>query len=588
MIAHVLPLRTLPRGLDFFTYSVPEPLQTTVTIGHCVKIPFRSQTLLGIVLRIENKTGKNLKSIVDIVNAVPLLDEEYLIFLEKMAKFYGVSASASIKSALPPLQPHKIQEEHIKAWNKDIKNSNPTEYSWYHSVAEQKAVYARYEKERIIIIVPQKNDIQKIMLALSPSRQKECVVWSSDESIKHERELWFKIRNGEVRTLISTRGALWYPLHQSFDRIIIEFEHSQDHKHFDQSPRFSAKDLAKMHVKNFGLAYSEMSYSPSVTSYYFIQTNKYPLTNPFTAQLPAPRIIFPDANFVRTPIFTPTISAIHEALETKPTRDIVLLFNLTTPPKYGICRDCSTQIPVPLPEMCPQCGSIRVLLLGQTITSVAKWLSKEFSTVEIVTINKISDKLLPSKTARIIIGTKALLGMIEWNNVGLAAILDFTRQAMFAEYLTHEDLRHRIREFQFFLPHDAPLLIQTETEHSILQTIQNDALWYEQELHNRQNLGYPPFSYLVRYLVPGTTEEQALQNAKNAIDELYRRLTKTPKNITIQGPLPASTKNQNKFWAVVMVKILESDILQTSLWCHESFLATTKIDPNPITLTSPH
>ena len=596
MIAQVLPLRTLPRGLDYFTYSVPESLQKSILPGQCVKIPFRSQTLLGLVQQLENKVGKDLKPVLEIVNQTPLLGSDYLTFLEKMAKFYGVSAASVIKSALPPLQPNKIETEEIENWltkpsakQTDLKTTGPTEYSWYHSREEQKAAYARYEMERLIIIVPQKSDLVKVFAALSQKRQAETVLWSSNLSVKEERDLWFKIRNGQIKTLIATRGALWLPLHQSFDRIIIEFEQDQNHKHWDHSPRFTTKDLAKMQVRNFNLAYSEMSYSPSVTSYYFIQEKKYPLTNVSSVNLPSPQLIFPDNNFERAPLFSPTISAIHDALEAGLQPDIVLLFNLTTPAKQGICRNCSALIDTPLPEFCPKCGDARLKVLGQTITSVAKWLTKEFPNTEIITVNKITDHIPSSGTARIIIGTRALLGMIDWSKISLAAILDFTRQAMFAEYLTHEDLRHLIRQFQFWLPSGSPLLIQSDTtEHILLTTIQNDKAWYESELTNRANLGYPPYSYLVRYLIPGITEEVALQAAKKAMSDLQARLTKTPKNIIIQGPLPASAKNQGKCWAVVMVKIQESDILSATTWCHESFSATTKIDPNPISLTSPH
>ncbi len=589
MIAQVLPLRTLPRGLDFFTYSVPESMRATILPGQCVKIPFRSQTLLGVVERLENKIGQNLKPVLEIVNLIPLLGSDYLNFLGKMAKFYGVSAASTIKSALPPLQPNKIHHEIIENWKWEIKTPKPTEYSWYHSFAEQQEAYSRYEHERLIIIVPQKTDIPRVLSVLEGTRQAEALLWSSNLSTKEERELWFKVRNGEVHTLIATRGALWLPLHQSFDRIIIEYEHDQNHKHWDHSPRFTTKDLAKMQVRNFGLSYSEMSYSPSVTSYYFIQEKKYATPVLPKNILPTPKIIYPDNNFERAPIFTPTITAIHNALETNPTQDIVLLFNLTALSKQGICRDCTALIPMPLPEFCPQCQSIRLVTLGQTITTVANWLKKEFPDIEIITVNKAMDTIPTSAKARIMVGTRAILGIVEWDKISLAVILDFTRQAMFAEYLTHEDLRHLIRQFQFFLPANSPLLIQSETaEHTLLTSIQNDKIWYESELANRQALGYPPYSYLVRYLVPGITEDMAMASAKKAMDNLRVRLTKTPKNITIQGPLPASAKNQNKFWVVVMVKIQESDILSGVTWCHESFSANTKVDPNPISLTSPH
>ena len=590
MIADVLPLRTLPRGLDFFTYSVPLELEKTLQPGQAIKIPFRSQTLLGVVLKIRAGQAKNLKPILEIINPIPLLGPDYLDFLERLAKFYGVSMSGLVKSALPPLQSLKIANETIVEWKSTTRASQTPDYLWYANEDEQRAGYGNYQKERLAIIVPEVKDILSVHAALPLNRQAEAILWTSSDSQKNEREHWFAIRNSQAHTLIATRGALWLPLHQSFDRIVIEYEGDQNHKHWDQSPRFTTRDLAKMHARNFGLSYTEAGFSPSVSSYFFIQEKRYNLfdkrENKNNNQA---KIILPDSGWA-APIFSPTIQKIENALETKPGQDIVLIFNQTKPGKVGICRDCTHVIATPLPEFCPNCGGINLKTIGHTIGTVANFLKKELDKTDaaIITVDKETE-LLDSEKSRIIIGTWAILGKITWSKISVAAILDFTRQALFAEYLTHEDLHYRIKQLQFFLADSAELLIQSETaEHPLLTALSKDQAWYESQLSERAELGFPPYSYLVRYLLPGKDEAGALKLAQVAVKRLEAGLTQAPKKCIIQGPLPASAKHQGKAWAIVMVKLSEPDILTAVSWLNQFFPTTAKIDPNPITVTSPH
>lgn len=590
MIADVLPLRTLPRGLDFFTYSVPIQLEKTLQPGQAIKIPFRSQTLLGVVLKIRQGPTKNLKPILEIINLIPLLGPDYLDFLERLAKFYGVSMSALVKSALPPLQSLKIANETIEEWKITTRTTQIPDYLWYNTIIEQKSAYAAYKNERLAIIVPEIKNIATVHAALPTDRQSEAILWTSTDSQKNEREHWFTIRNGQARTLIATRGALWLPLHQSFDRIIIEYEGDQNHKHWDQSPRFTTRDVAKMQARNFGLNYSEAGFSPSVSSYFFIQEKRYNLIDKReNKNSNGPKIILPDSRR-SGPIFSPTIQEIENTLEIKPGQDIILIFNQTKPGKVGICRDCNHIIATPLPEFCPNCSGINLKIIGHTIGTVANFLKKELTNtdIEIITVDKETE-LPDSEKSRIIIGTWAILGKITWSKISLAAILDFTRQALFAEYLTHEDLHYRIKQLQFFLPNNAELLIQSETaEHPLLTALSNDQAWYESQLTERAELGFPPYSYLVRYLLPGKDEAEALKLATAARQRLEAGLTQTRKKCIIQGPLPASSKHQGKAWAIVMVKLSEPDILTAVSWLNQFFPATAKIDPNPITVTSPH
>lgn len=590
MIVDVLPLRTLPRGLDFFSYSVPAHLATQIQAGQCLKIPFRSQTIIGVALKIRSGSEKNLKTITEIINPVPLLGADYLLFLEQLAAFYGLSHATLVKSALPPLQPNKIGLENITPWRTIKKSSGQPQYVWYKNLDEQTDSYHQYSQERIAIIVPEIKDVATVLAALPADRQAQALVWTSHNSQKIEREQWFTIRNGQATTLIATRSALWLPLCQSFDRIIIEYEGDHNHKHTEQAPRFTTRDVAKLHAKNFGLHYTEAGFSPSVASYFFISEKKYSLVTKPESRIQTPiTVILPDSNRA-VPIFSPTLETIKKTIATSPTKDIVLIFNQTKPGKTGICRGCLQLIPTPLPELCPHCGNTNLVTIGHTINSVASFLKKELPQVaeQIITVDKETE-LTASTSGRIVIGTWAVLAKISWANISLVALLDFTRQAIFAEYITHEDLHYRIKQLQFFVLPNTPILIQSESsEHPLLQALTNDARWYETQLFERSQLDFPPYAYVVRYLVPGPTDEQALHTAQTVIKRLQQALTSTPKKCIIQGPLLANGHWQNKAWAIIMVKLTEPDILTSVIWLNQFFPTPIKIDPNPISVTSPH
>lgn len=591
MIADVLPLRTLPRELGFFSYTIPEELLSTITLGQCVSVPFRSQTLLGVVRKIYSGDESKLKPLHAIINTTPLLGPEYLDFLERMAHFYGSGVSTIYKRALPPLQPTKLNQLVVSPWRTPAaKSATVPNYHWYTTEAEHRTAYQTYDSERIVIIVPEVRFLQYVRSCLPPERQTDAVIWSSSDSTKVERADWLAIRNGEIKTLIATRGALWLPLHQCFDRIIIDLEHDENHKQRDQSPRFSSKDLAKMQAKYFGIQYSEMSFSPSVTSYYFIQEKRYQLFAPQTETLPAPTILYPSAGKKYVPIFAPLLEKIHIILEqnTGP-QTIVLIFNQVKPGKVGLCQDCQHTCSVPLPEICPNCQSTKLKALGQTIATVATWLKNELPDYaeQIITVDKETKSTEFTPGPKIIIGTWAALPLIN-ETAALVALLDFTRQALFPDYLTHEQLRHRLRQLQFFLPSQAELYVQSETEHPLLNTITTTETWYNEQLRDRQALGYPPYAYLIRYLIPGKTPAEALNQATACIKHLQRALTISRKKASIQGPLPLNTRWQNQDWQVFLAKTTEPDIVATVTWFNQYLGTKVKVDPNPISLTSPH
>ena len=122
MLAHIIPLRRLPRDVETFDYSVPDELKDTIRPGQLVTIPFRKSDILGLVLTIHNTTTMSspttigndiggdlaLKPIKTIINESPLLSEAHIQMLLKLSRWYGVSLATMVKWSLPPLKKRKL------------------------------------------------------------------------------------------------------------------------------------------------------------------------------------------------------------------------------------------------------------------------------------------------------------------------------------------------------------------------------------------------------------------------------------------------------------------------------------------------
>jgi len=89
-------------------------------------------------------------------------------------------------------------------------------------------------------------------------------------------ESWQGIRRGRYRVVIGPRSALFAPL-DKLGLIIVDEEHDSSYKQVDPAPRFHGRDGAIMRGKLAGATVLLGSASPSLESYYHVQTGRYRL-----------------------------------------------------------------------------------------------------------------------------------------------------------------------------------------------------------------------------------------------------------------------------------------------------------------------
>ncbi|MBP1748357.1 MAG: priA, partial [Deltaproteobacteria bacterium] len=101
MIADIaLPI---PVG-KYFSYTVPDHIAPYVSMWSRVRVPFRQRDAAGIVAGIREGDGTGLKSIIEPLEFVPLVDAELAALSDWASSFYLTPKGLVMKYVLPPLR----------------------------------------------------------------------------------------------------------------------------------------------------------------------------------------------------------------------------------------------------------------------------------------------------------------------------------------------------------------------------------------------------------------------------------------------------------------------------------------------------
>jgi len=91
-------------GTKSFSYLIPDFLQDRIEIGLSVLVPFGNQQgVNGFIVGFNNELDEKIKAkyIIEILDAKPLFDKNYLEFLEWIANYYCCDLQSVIETAIP-------------------------------------------------------------------------------------------------------------------------------------------------------------------------------------------------------------------------------------------------------------------------------------------------------------------------------------------------------------------------------------------------------------------------------------------------------------------------------------------------------
>lgn len=627
MIAEVIPLRHLPRTRSIFTYKIPLLTERDFKIGQLIEIPFQKTIILGIIYKIsDTDSDDKTKEIGKIINNIPFFGESQLEMLYEISQLYGAPLPTLIKMSLPKIRKTKFSKavfiEHEKKQEKNRVTNNPR-YSLYKNQTEHADFLEKNSDGTTLILVPRIQNINEVVSLLNDEKQKNAVVWHSELKDKEQFDAWIKIKNGEKNIIISTRGGVFLPFPR-LDNIIIDYEHDENHKHWDQTPRFNAKDIAKILTNRYAAKYLEMSFTPSVEAYYNVHRKNWDSDNFYFdienkradvfGSLPPVILqsLLDKENFIPSSVQDEINKILNSDGEKN---DILILLNRKGFAAALICKQCGTsetctscnmimsyqgrdnilkcpycKIIEQVPLACKKCHSPMIKLIGpgiEMIEAQAKKIVENYN-YDIITIDSDSKKDLGQKNT-LLIGTDAALPYVRWKITALIVYLGLDREINLPEFNSTERVWHKIQEIQFRKNIDAKLILCTNhTEHTIFKSILEPDRLYRTDLNSRQKANYPPYCCLVKYFYGNFSQKEAFDEAVQTSKKIQTGLTKAGIKATLIGPIEMYPNYyRKKYWYAIIIKFDMESWDQDVKIVNSLMPDSWKIDLNPISLLSP-
>lgn len=400
--------------------------------------------------------------------------------------------------------------------------------------------------------------------------RKHIAVVHSGLTPAQKREIWKKIRFGDIKLVIGSRSALFAPL-QRLGIVLIDEEHEWTYKN-EQSPRYHARDVAEQLCTNANAKLVLGTATPSLESWYKAKNGTYTfveLTERFgNATMPTVSVV--DLANVRFGNNYPFSNTVFDALEKRLQKgeQSVLFLNRRGVATSLLCMDCRRRVISPesnlpftvhrqgnnqfylqdhtsgalakIPTECPGCQSTRLQSVGAGTQRIEDILRKRFSSARILRAD--SDTLsspqemrtllekMESGQADILLGTQGVVKGLDLPRVTLAVVL----VADVGMSLPH--FRAGERTFQLLTQLTGRSGRKTPGE-VIVQTFRPDCLevkcaalhktkeYLDFELDFREKSSYPPYGNMIRLLLRGEDQKNRAKLLSEKLKKQYPDLT---------------------------------------------------------------
>lgn len=471
---------------------------------------------------------------------------------------------------------------------------------------------------QVLYLLPEIALTTQIVLRLKKMFGSEMGVYHSKFSDNERVEVWNGVLTGKFRFIIGVRSAIFLPF-DHLSLIIIDEEHDSSYKQHDPAPRYHARDVALVMAQHHHAKVLLGSATPSAESYHHAITERYGLVSLLQrfgeAQLP--EIIFADLLIEKKrktnkgEFSSRLLKEIKEVLDKK--EQVILFQNRRGYSPLVQCEDCSW---VPkcincavsltyhqyrhalichycgyreeLPNQCPTCTSKRILTLGYGTEKLEEELKLFFPEAKIqrmdldTTRSRTGYETIIGDFERgetdILVGTQMVTKGLDFDRVSLVGVFDTDRMMHFPDFRSFE------RAFQLITQVSGragrrekrgTVVLQTSSpEHPLFKyVIENNVVGFLQDqLHDRHEHFYPPFTRLIEVTIKHTDKKIAHAVA----DSFVHQLTATLKGIRILGPGEAMiSKIRNEYLMTVLLKIRRD---QGKLHEIKSLLAHTASD----------
>ena len=480
-------------------------------------------------------------------------------------------------------------------------------------------------KRSALLLVPEISLTPQLASLLVDRFEDKVAVWHSAISPGERLDTWKRLKAGSIKVLLGARSAVLANIND-LGLIILDEEHDASYKQTSPAPRYNARDVALERAKRLGALIVLGSATPDLVTYHQAKLNNRILSLPqrvHKQELPKVEIVDMRAELTagNRSLFSKALAdQIGERLEKK--EQIILLMNRRGYANHVFCRACGyvakckncsvsltfhrfNQQNAPrdikkdisargylschhcginksLTANCTECQSPFLKEYGLGTQKVEESIEKFFPSARVVRLDSdVTAKKGEFKRvldafnkgdADILIGTQMVAKGLDVPNVTLVGVLAADASLNMPDYRSSE------RGFQLL----AQVAGRAGRGHSpgnvIFQTYNPELelfTWarshdYEsfsrQEITNRKEFQYPPFSRLLRVIVSATEPELVEEECRDLTEEIGQFQRESSENIQILGPAPCIIERlRGAYRYHILIKLTGEDDLMVDL-----------------------
>ena len=475
------------------------------------------------------------------------------------------------------------------------------------------AAQAMEAGKQVLLLVPE--------IALTAQIVKRFQAWFGDEvAVAHSKlsqneraDVWYKMRTNSAKLLIGVRSAVFAPF-SDLGLIIIDEEHESSYKQ-DERPNYHARTVALKRAQLSGIPVLG-SATPDLESFYKARQGTYThlrlLQRANGSMLPHVEIADMRLELQRGNKSVLSAALNDALLQTAVQGEqAIVLLNRRGFSTFVMCRDCGESIvcphcavalvyhsageamrchycgnTAPIPDECPNCHSRRIRFFG-TGTQKAEAEIAELPEIRILrmdqdsTVKKFAHedilKSFSSGEYNVLLGTQMVAKGHDIPNVTLVGILSADST------LNLPDFRASERTFALLTQAAGRAGRGDRAGHVVLQTYDPDNpviklaatqdydAFAASELEIRQELGYPPYTEILKITVLDKEEVRGSSLAQRIVNFLQTLQLEHPEQeLLVLGPFPAIVAKVRDLYRMnILVKCPQMELVKRALWNSE-------------------
>lgn len=458
------------------------------------------------------------------------------------------------------------------------------------------AEYIIFKGGTAIILVPEIG-LTPQMIERAANRFKDgMAIYYSNMSEKDRQRTWEDVATEKVKVVLGTRSALFLPF-KGLKLIVLDEEYENTYKS-DQSPRYHSRDVALEYSRMTNAHVILGSATPSIESFYKAKKGEYKLLT-LTKRIderPMPEVKVAD---MKKELNAKNFHVLSRELESEikatyqKKQQSILFINRRGYFSFVMCRSCGHVIQCPKcsrsliyhmadkklrcnhcnftmdsATVCPKCNSTQIKYFGGGTQRIEQEVANLIPKARILRLDRDTvtkrgsyEAIIRSfieGSADVLIGTQMVTKGLDVASVTLVGVVAADIGLNMPDFRAAEHVFQMItqvagRAGRHKLP--GKVIVQTydPDNYAIQFAAKHDYEgFYNKEIEQRRELGYPPFEELINITISAEEEKNAAQTATDLAELIEKRVGNAG---VVFGPAIAPvSKLKNMYRYQIMLK----------------------------------